>query len=166
MKILVILHRFNAGSGFHYDESSTAKNYSYYLPSGLGYIISSLKQAGFDVDVLNLNHKEGEVNEIVQNTMTPAKYDLVFLGGVSLYYPAIRNIIRYIREISTGARVVVGGGIITAQPEVMFNLLNPDVAVIGEGERTCVKIARGIPLREIAGIAYRGRDGSIIQTAK
>lgn len=144
MKILVIIHRFNAGDGYHYDEASVKKNYNYYLPSGLGYIISSLKAAGFDVDTLNLNHIQGTVQGIIQNAMTVTHYDLVFVGGVSLYYPNIRDIIKYIRKASPDTKLVCGGGIITAQPDVMFNLLKPDIAVIGEGERTCVEIAEAM----------------------
>lgn len=162
MKLLVIIHRFNAGDGYHYDPASTEKNYNYYLPSGLAYIIASLKKAGFDTDVLNLNHVGGTTEDAILDVMSETRYDIVYLGGVSLYYPNIRDIIKCLRyAASPRTKIVVGGGIITAQPELMFKMLEPDVAVIGEGEKTCVDIACAFndfkPLKDVAGIVFDDR---------
>ena len=38
---------------------------SYQFPSGIAYISSSLKEAGFEVINLNLNHVHGEVGDIL-----------------------------------------------------------------------------------------------------
>lgn len=139
MKILCLLLRFNK-DGFTYDPDSTEKVTNYLLPLGLAYISAVLKQAGKEVTVLNLNNREGLVKTVIRNEMIATEYDVVFLGGLSLFYPHIRDIISYIREYSPKTKIVVGGGIMTAQPEVMFDLLKPDFGVIGEGEKTVLEL--------------------------
>jgi radical SAM superfamily enzyme YgiQ (UPF0313 family) len=162
LNILVIVPRYNTGSGYHYNPDLQTPNYSYYLPSGLAYIISSLKSSGYNVDVLNPNHSEKTTRDAVRDAFFAKDYDITFTGGVSLQFPVIRDIVIYIREMSV-CPVVVGGGIITAQPDIMFDMLQPDIAVIGEGEQTCVEIAGAIanktPMHEIKGIAFRNADG-------
>jgi radical SAM superfamily enzyme YgiQ (UPF0313 family) len=139
MKSLIILLRFNK-SGNTYDANSTDKVKTYLLPLGLAYISAVLKKSGEDVTVLNLNNREGLIHDIIKHDMMITHYDVVFLGGLSLFYPHIRDIIKYVREISPSTKIIVGGGIITSQPEIMFNLLQPDYGVIGEGERTVLEL--------------------------
>jgi radical SAM superfamily enzyme YgiQ (UPF0313 family) len=159
---LVIVPRFNTGSTYHYDRNLSDTNYAYYLPSGLAYIIASLKAAGFAVDVLNPNHSDDTTRNAVREMFFERDYRVVFTGGVSLNYPVIKDIVTYVREISS-AKVVVGGGIITAQPDVVFDLIRPDIAVIGEGEQTCVEICEairdGTPIRNVKGILFRNVHG-------
>jgi radical SAM superfamily enzyme YgiQ (UPF0313 family) len=42
--------------------------------------------------------------------------------------------------VSPNTKIIVGGGIITAQPEIMFDLLKPDYGIIGEGEQTVLEL--------------------------
>ena len=56
LKILLIVPRY---SGLE------STNYDYAFPIGLGYLSSVMKQAGYDVDVLNLNHQNGTITEIL-----------------------------------------------------------------------------------------------------
>jgi radical SAM superfamily enzyme YgiQ (UPF0313 family) len=123
-----------------YDPNSNERVDHYLLPLGLAYISSVLKNAGKTVDVLNMNNRDGFVKDILRSEMETNKYSIVFLGGLSLFYPNIRDIINYIREISLSSKIVVGGGIISAQPEIMFGLLKPDYGVIGEGEETVLEL--------------------------
>jgi anaerobic magnesium-protoporphyrin IX monomethyl ester cyclase len=164
LNILVIVPRYNTGSGYHYNPEESTPNFSYYLPAGLAYIVSSLKSAGFDVDVLNPNHSPATTRDAIRSAFFTKDYRLVFTGGVSLNFPVIRDIVKYVREMSA-CPVVVGGGIITAQPDTMFDLILPDVAVIGEGEQTCIEIAQaienGTSMHGIRGIVFRNEDGLI-----
>ena len=41
-----------------------------------------------------------------------------------------------IRRYAHKTKIILGGGMISTQPEIMFNLLRPDYGVIGEGELT------------------------------
>jgi radical SAM superfamily enzyme YgiQ (UPF0313 family) len=169
MKILMVLLRFNE-FGYVYNRDSTKKVWHYLPPLGLAYISAVLKDAGYDVECLNLNHCEGHIRDvmILYKGMVSGKYDVVFLGGLSLYYPHIKDIISYIREVSPQTKIIVGGGIITAQPGIMFNLLKPDYGIIGEGEQTAVELVRALESGAnpylVNGIVYEGEGGKLIVT--
>jgi radical SAM superfamily enzyme YgiQ (UPF0313 family) len=167
MKVLIILHRFDNGDA-PYNPTSTEGVDGYMLPIGLAYISSVLKKAGKDVTVLNLNNWDGLIQDLLKRELLAIHYDVVLLGGLSMYYPHIRDIIKYIRYYSGKTKVVVGGGIITAQPEIMFNLLQPDYGVIGEGENTVLDLVTyleyGGYLPEIPGIIFSDSVGTITIT--
>ena len=166
MKILIILMRYNK-IGYTYDPNSKERHLNYLLPLGLAYISAVLKKAGKDVTCLNINHRDGYVRDIIRDELASAKYDIIFLGGLSLFYPHIRDIISYIREFSD-TMIVVGGGIMTAQPEIMFNLLQPDFGIVGEGEMTALELVdylenKGGNIEFINGLVYNdGFSKSVI----
>ena len=140
MKIILIQFRFTK-YGKLYDANEKSKNLNYLFPLGLPYLSAVLKRAGHDVTCLNLNHYEGTTREIIINKMgmSPA-YQLAFVGGLSLFYPHLRDLIADIRIASPETKIVCGGGIITAQPEIMMSLLKPDYAITGEGEVSVLKL--------------------------
>jgi len=167
MKVLIVLIRFNA-SGYIYDKDSTKRKCNYLMPVGLAYISAILKKVGHDVDCLNLNHYDGHVQDIISRELWGKKYDAVFIGGLSIYYPHIRDTIEYIRHASPKTRIIVGGGIITSQPDVMFRLLNADYGIIGEGEFTAIALLNCLEMNDkpedVNGIIYRSDDGWYIIT--
>jgi len=161
MKTLIILMRYNK-VGYTYDPNSKGRHLNYLLPLGLAYISAVLKRAGKDVSCLNINHRDGSVRDVVRDELASNKYDIIFLGGLSLFYPHIRDIINHIREFSN-AKIVVGGGIMTSQPELMFNLLKPDYGIIGEGELTALELVNhfenGGDVNSINGLVHSIKDG-------
>jgi radical SAM superfamily enzyme YgiQ (UPF0313 family) len=163
MKILFILPRFNKGFGTVYNENETGIDYDYLMPVGMAYIVAYLKRAGYDVTALNLNQVPGRVKEIVQREVAFGKYDVVFTGSISIMYPAVRDIVRYVHEVSSGTKVVVGGGILSSDPELMMKLLDPDYGIIFEGEETSLELVRCIEsggnVRDVSGLIFN--DGEI-----
>lgn len=158
MKILMLMFRFQL-TVEAYDPNRTEPFMDYLFPLSLPSLSAYLKQHGKDVTCVNLNHKSGTVGDIVKETHVE-NYDMVFLGGLSLFYPHIKDTIKYIREFAPRTKIVVGGGIITAQPEIMFKLLEPDFGIIGEGEETALELVNGNELNNIKGLVYK--DGGKI----
>jgi len=158
MKILFILPRFNKGFGTVYNENETGIDYDYLMPVGMPYIASYLKHNGCDVSALNLNHTPGLVKNIVQKTITDTHYDFVFTGTISIMYPAVRDIIKYVHEASPNTITVCGGGIISSNPELMMKLINPHYGIIFEGEETALEliqtIEKGQSVENVKGIIY------------
>ena len=145
MKILFILPRFNKGFGTIYNENETGIDYDYLMPVGMPYIAAYLKHNGYtDIDALNLNHIPGLVKDIVQKAVTDTHYDFVFTGTISIMYPAVRDIIKYVREVSPTTITVCGGGIISSNPELMMKLINPHYGIIFEGEETALELVKWI----------------------
>ncbi len=143
MKILFILPRFNKGFGTVYNENETNIDYDYLMPVGMPYIASYLKHNGYkDIAALNLNHIPGLVKDIVQKTVTETHYDFVFTGTISIMYPAVRDIVKWVREASPDTITVCGGGIISSNPELMMKLIKPHYGIIFEGEETALELVR------------------------
>ena len=158
MKILIIFSRSLGSDNI---------NYGYMFPLGLGYISSTLKQAGHKVDILNLNHRRGIVRNVVHETLDAGgKYDFVCTGGLSPYYRQIKEIVDAVHSHKSDTGMILGGGLITSEPELMFTALNPDFIIIGEGEKAIVELLsclenKGDPAN-VLGVGYHDNNGKVI----
>lgn len=158
MKILIIFTRSLGNDDI---------NYGYMFPLGLGYISSVLKQAGHNVDILNLNHRRGIVENIIHKTLDAGeKYDFVCTGGLSPYYRQVKEIVDAVHSHKSDTGIILGGGLISSEPELMFNALNPDFIVMGEGEKAIVELLSCIQnnsdFSNVLGIGYRDKNGKVI----
>ena len=129
-----------------------------------------MKRAGYSVDCLNLNHKNGDINRIITDFLNKKKYDFVCTGHMALGFEITEKIISSVRMHSTKPKIILGGAIITSEREAVFNSLNPDFAVIGEGEETIVELLNAIeknkPLNKLRGIEFRDKSGNLIFTGE
>ena len=140
MKILIIIPKYNL---------SINEDYTYTFPLGLAYISSAIKKTNkHSVTCLNLNHYSGTIEKLVTDTLNKEKYDLVCTGGNSLTYHSIKKITTTVQSHINSPQIILGGPIITSEPELMFNLLNPNFAVIGEGESTIIELLNCIEKKE------------------
>jgi anaerobic magnesium-protoporphyrin IX monomethyl ester cyclase len=141
----------------------------YEFPLGLAYVSSALKKAGYGVDVLNLNHHGGRVSEVLAASLNGRPRRYILTGGLSAHYKSIKEIIDSARQSAPAASVIVGGGVVTASPEIMYDYLGPDYIVLGEGEITIVELigaleSRSSDLRGVDGIGYRIDGGPMVLT--
>lgn len=105
---------------------------SEYFPVGIAYVAASLKSAGHNVDCYIFTTPDG-LRERLRSG-----YDALATGGLSSQYGPIKNISEIAR--ASGILLIMGGGIITSEPELMSRALQVDFAVIGEGERAIVDL--------------------------
>lgn len=162
MKLLIIFPR-RLGSRLDSDDI----NYSYLFPLGLAYISSVLKQSGHHVDCLNLNHRSGSVENLIHEALDAGgKYDFACTGGLSPYYRHIKKIADAVHSHKSDTRLILGGGLISSEPELMLNALNPDFIVIGEGEKAIVELLSCLEskgdLSGVHGIGYRDKSGKVV----
>lgn len=161
INVLIVIPRYNLTNEI---------NYRYAFPLGLSFISAAMKQAGYQVDCLNLNHCEGHINTVVNEALSKKAYSYVCTGSNSLLYAVIEKILNAVREHPSHPKIVLGGPIITSEPETIFNALNPDYAVIGEGEETIVELLecleQGKNIWEVKGIGYRDKNGKAIFTMR
>lgn len=114
----------------------------YVMPLGILYVSAYVKRAEVaNVYTLNLNHVEGEEYEILNSYITGYQINVVGVGGLSGEYIDISRMVRLVKCINQEIYVVVGGGIMTADPETTMKAI-PDVdfGVIGEGELTMAEL--------------------------
>jgi radical SAM superfamily enzyme YgiQ (UPF0313 family) len=106
----------------------------YRFPTGLALVSSGLKASGRNVFTLNLTYKENRT-ELLRCMIEENKIDVVATGGLSGQYSLLREICDTAKETPRNPLTIVGGGIITADPEVAMNALETaDYGVVGEGE--------------------------------
>lgn len=143
-----------------YNLAIHAKDYTYFFPIALGYIMSAIKNKGYDIDCINLNHEVG-IKKPIKDKLDKTKYSHVLIGGNALEYPIIEQIINEIRNHNSKPKIILGGNIITSEPDLVFEALNPDIGVIGEGEETIIEILKGNKLNTIKGLIYKAKGKTI-----
>ena len=133
---------------------------SYSIPVGLSYVAAILKQAGHQVDAVNLNFQR-------DLKIAPNKYDLVATGGLAIHFEQIKEIAALANN--SGTKLIVGGGIVTSEPELISRAVNADCSVLGEGEVTILELLNCLEqngdLESVAGIGFF-KNGNYITTAK
>ncbi|MBI5555460.1 MAG: B12-binding domain-containing radical SAM protein [Elusimicrobia bacterium] len=132
----------------------------YFLfPVGIAYVSASLKKAGHDI------HCHVYENPERLTEMLRGSFDLAATGGLSIQFKTIREIVNIVK--STNTKILIGGGIVTSEPELISRALKVDYAVIGEGEVTAVQLldclSRNGNLSSVDGIGYFTGD-RFIQT--
>jgi radical SAM superfamily enzyme YgiQ (UPF0313 family) len=167
MRCLIILLRYNRPTGIFAPQTDKG-DYNYNIPVGLAYISAFLKKSGHEIQFLNLNHIDGIVEEIIKDRLSKESFDFVITGGISPFYPEVRSCVESARKYSPNTRIIVGGGLISSQPEIMFNLLQPDYGVIGEGELTIKELFECLEnkgdINTVHGLIFRDSEGHIIVT--
>ncbi|NIO21715.1 MAG: hypothetical protein GTN76_13555, partial [Candidatus Aenigmarchaeota archaeon] len=127
------------------------------VPLGFPYIAAALKQHGIEMDGLTLNHIDCTRHVLKRRIREAISYyrpDFIGVGGLSAEYLFVSDVIRVVRDCDPRIRIVLGGGIISSDPEYIMNDLKPDYGVLGDGEETIVEIVRGKEREKIKGIAF------------
>jgi anaerobic magnesium-protoporphyrin IX monomethyl ester cyclase len=158
MNILIVVPRYKPAVGDFYD-----------FPLGLAYISAILKHNGFSVHVLNLNHVAGSLGDLITDWIEHNDIDVLCIGGLCVHYPHIREILTHAKTAKPGIITIAGGGLITAEPELMIENLPLDFGIIGEGETTIIQIAQALDAgsdpADIPGVIY-SRNNTIVKTSE
>ncbi|MEM0465172.1 MAG: radical SAM protein [Candidatus Pacearchaeota archaeon] len=140
MKILLIVPKYNF---------SNKINYEYAFPIGLAYIAAVVKKYyGSNLKSLNLNHLDGKTEYLVHNKLNEEKYDVILTGHLGIGYAAIEKIVKAVKKHKTKPKIIIGGSLVTSEPELMLTSLKPDYIVIGEGEETIIELLKTIEKNE------------------
>lgn len=143
----------------------------YVMPMGTLYVSAYLKQSRVaNVVTLNLNHREGEEKDILRDVMAQENIDIVGIGGLSGEYQDLARMAQYVREIKPETVIMMGGGIVTADPETAMQAIpEVDYGMIGEGELTIVELMQAIAdktdLNLVDGLIFRDGEAQLVRTA-
>lgn len=160
MKILIIAPKYRDTYGEYYE-----------FPLGLACISSVLKHDGRDVDCMNLNHHIEPSSEVVCEYLKNNSVDIVCTGGLSAHFNKIEEIVKAIRSTNPNIKIILGGGIISSEPQLIFEALGVDFGVLQEGEITICEliktIDKNLDVTTVNGIIYRNASGkSVVTTAR
>ena len=135
----------------------------YCMPLGIAYVNGALRNAGFEVDGINMMFVEGNPYEILYQIIAKEKYDVILCGGLSAEYPILKRIYDIAKIANPDIITIGGGGGFSASPILFSELTGVDYAVIGEGEITNVELAGALEnhtdVRQVDGIVYKDESG-------
>lgn len=139
------------------------------LPVGLASVMTYVRQAGFDFDLLDLDMNELD-DEAVERFIATHPYDVILTGSIVTHYKWMKWLTHVIKKWQPSCLIVMGNSVAGSAPEVFLRHSACDVAVIGEGEITAVEVLRaykeGRAFSEVEGIAYLAEDGTFIKTPR
>lgn len=106
-----------------------------YFPIGLAYISSYIRQFGHEVLALNMNHyglkeRYDELDRVLRREAV----DVIGITGLTIAFNEIDKMVKFIRERTSTAKVVLGGGITSCESELVMETIHPDFMVVSEGE--------------------------------
>jgi len=155
-------------------------------PLFLAYLAGSLRESGFDVEIIdsigeavdqnyyygvrNLHVNGYTIEQILERI--PADTDYIGISfPFSHEWPLAKKVCTAIKEKFPDILIIGGGEHVTAIPEFCLKDCPAlDICVLGEGEETVVNLLKqleaGTPLSEVNGIAYRDEAGETIFTEK
>jgi anaerobic magnesium-protoporphyrin IX monomethyl ester cyclase len=157
MKVLVIAPQYRPRGQY------------YELPLGLAYISSFLKTHKIETDFLNLNEENLDVEKVF-------KADVICTGGLSVHYHSVKSLLAEVKEIKRSVITVVGGGLFSSMPDLVYRMLSPyiDIGVSGEGEEALKdaiilgdlkrgKIEVNEPIRNLDSLPFPDYEGMKVQ---
>lgn len=135
------------------------------LPLGLGYVVSAIKRAGYEFDLLDLD-AHPQPSEITEKYLRTHRYDVVAMGCIVTGYKYVKWLARIIKDSFPDTTIIVGNTVAQSIPEILLTRTGSDVAVMGEGDEVIVQLLQRLSnttdLEGIKGICYR-KNNEIIQ---
>jgi anaerobic magnesium-protoporphyrin IX monomethyl ester cyclase len=128
-------------------------------PLGLGYLAAVVRQAGYEVDVCDLNLAESP---------TPPRFSSYDVVGISLDTSRYNGAVAIAREaIDQGAAVVMGGPHATFVDDDILTSQRAHYIVRGEGEETFVelldRLSGGGSVADVDGVSFLD-NGRVVRT--
>lgn len=142
------------------------------LPIGFAYLASTLRAAGHEVHALNLNNRpefrsaREMVKKCVPRALGEFFPDVICTGGISADFACLRDIIHAVRATGQNIPIVLGGRIVTLDPEWVVNRLEPDFGIVGEGEYVLPELLDNIGSPQEIPNLYYWRSGKIAATKR
>lgn len=160
MKLLLVIPPYNV---------LKRRDKSYSFPIGIAYVNAALREAGFDIKGLNMNHIDVEDRyAYLADYIRSEKIDFVLSGGLCPEWRVIKKIFDTAKSVRSDIITICGGGMITSEPLPSAELLQVDYAVVGQGEITDVELVQTLidhgDAANVKGVVYRTPDGEYRQT--
>jgi radical SAM superfamily enzyme YgiQ (UPF0313 family) len=134
------------------------------LPLGLGYLASVVRNAGHDVEIMDINaHRwtPEEVEEKIKN----ASFDIAGIGAIVTVYRYVKHLLVLLKRYHPEKKAVVGGSVGTSIPYIILEKTKADITCIGEGEDTIIELVNtmqnGKNLADVEGIWYKDEYGKV-----
>lgn len=137
---------------------------SLHFPLNLGYIAASLRAAGHELAMIDLNVME---HHLLFDKIEEFKPQAIGLTSMTSSLENAKKIIKEIKDVNAGIITILGGVHASAMPlETMGETAELDYLIFGEGEVTAVELfsylEHGCDLEKIRGVVHK-KNGQIIK---
>jgi anaerobic magnesium-protoporphyrin IX monomethyl ester cyclase len=140
-----------------------------YPPYGFLYLGAVLREAGIDVEVMDINLLRLPFDEVMQR-LDEMKFDVIGIGGMTTVYYYMKLLSLELKSRYPDVPIIGGGSACSASPEVVLRNTGFDVVCIGEGEPIISDLVRRLAdnesIADIPGIAYLGHDGEPVLSSE
>jgi len=141
------------------------RNHDDVAPIGLAYVAAALRQSGRHISSFNFGNHKDPIKVLLQK-IEYNDIDVLCLGALSEEFSYLRDTIATVRKNCPSVKIIVGGGIITAEPEFMIQHLDMDFGCVGYGEETICEFAECLETHgdfsKIKGLIYKDETGQFI----
>jgi len=131
---------------------------------GLGYIVSYARQYHPDVEFVLLDTRIAGKTEI--KTFFNTRFDLIGITVFCSVFNEVIQVVDKIRKTMQGTPVCLGGPYVTTIMEEIFEYVNVDFAVYGEGEVTFSELIDSLKCNkkceEIDGLMFQNPNSKIV----
>jgi anaerobic magnesium-protoporphyrin IX monomethyl ester cyclase len=129
-------------------------------PTGLEYIVASMKDLVGKVTLLDLRYEKAYQDPATLSAFIRRDIDLVCVS--IRWHTQFDRICNFVAQLPDEVPIIVGGYEATLEVERLFERCpNIDMVVRGEGEEIIKQIVTGVPYEEIRGLSFR-RNGRIV----
>lgn len=144
------------------------KNPPRFWSLGLAYMTQALRQAGYEVDFLDIDSHR-HARDFVSDYIAKSAADIIGIGGMASVYSYLSWLIPEIKRIKPSSTVILGGAVASSLRERCFTRFPIDFSVIGEGEITLPELIKELRAGKgnfngILGIGFRDQ-GKVVFTA-
>ncbi|MBT8342144.1 MAG: B12-binding domain-containing radical SAM protein [Desulfatitalea sp.] len=141
------------------------------ISPGICYVATATQNADHRTFGLNLNNTTSDHKSALSSAIIKHDIDGVFIGGTSGDFDEVSRIATISKRIKSEILVVVGGYLVSTEPELVISNINADYGVIGPGETTSVELLEVLRqkkskklLNEISGLIYIDETSELVKT--
>lgn len=138
------------------------------LPVGLAYILTAVKKAGFEFDLIDMDINNISMSAL-KEILDRKSYDVYAFGCIVTGFKYARQIAEIIRQTNPEAIIIAGNSVADSIPQIILKHTEIDIAVLGEGDITIVELLGKIQKREdlcsVNSIAF-SKDENIVFTSR
>jgi radical SAM superfamily enzyme YgiQ (UPF0313 family) len=117
---------------------------------------------------LNPNLVDVPLEDLITDAIQKHDIDVICTGGVSAQYARVKEVLDIARTVKPDILTIVGGGLVSSEPELMADMLGFTYGVVGEGEETIIELAealeKGSKSHSISGLVFRDQYGKTVLT--
>jgi anaerobic magnesium-protoporphyrin IX monomethyl ester cyclase len=110
-----------------------------FLPVGLGYVMTYVKEAGYKFDLLDIDAGQYQ-NNYIEQYFKNNQFDVICVGSIVTHYNWIKWCINTIKKYQPNTIVIVGNSVGGSIPEVLFQTTKVDIVIYGEAEVTLKEV--------------------------